>query len=58
MAKKSDYVTLKWWKTDSQKYSLDDLFDIYSPKRKELVVPISYNYVETRASFGHTHNVN
>ena len=58
MAKKSDYVTLKWWKNDSQKYSLDDLFDIYSSKRKELIVPISHNDVETRASFGHTHDVN
>jgi hypothetical protein len=58
MAKKSDYVTLKWWKNDSQKYSLDDLFDIYSPKRKEMIVPISYNNIETRAAFGHTHNVN
>ena len=58
MAKKSDYVTLKWWKNDSQKYSLDDLFNICCPKRKEMIAPISYNDIETRATFGHTHNVN
>ena len=57
MAKKSDYKTIKWWKDESKKYSLDDLFNIDSPKRKELVIPISYNDVETRAALGHTHNV-
>ena len=58
MARKSDSLVLKWWKDASQKYSLDDLFNIDSPKRKELIVPISYNDVETRASFDHTHSVN
>jgi hypothetical protein len=58
MAKKSDYMTLKWWKNESQKYSLDDIFNIDSPKRRELMIPISYNDIETRASFGHTHKVN
>lgn len=57
MAKKSDYMILKWWKNESQKYSLDDLFDVHSPKRKQLVIPISYNDIETRAAFGHTHVV-
>jgi hypothetical protein len=58
MARKSDSLVLKWWREGSQKYSLDDLFNIDSPKRKELIVPISYNDVETRASFDHTHSVN
>ena len=50
MARKSDSLVLKWWREDSQKYSLDDLFNIDSPKRKELIVPISYNDDDTRAS--------
>lgn len=42
MAKKSDHITLKWWKEESSKYSLDDLFYLDSKKRKELIVPINY----------------
>ncbi len=43
MAKKSDYVTLNWWKTQSSKFSLSDLFSLYTSKRKELIVPVVYN---------------
>jgi len=56
MARKSDSLILKWWREDSQKYSLDDLFLLDKLRLKELIIPISYSNDDTRASFGHTHN--
>ncbi len=47
MAKKSDYLTAKWWKEESPKYSLLDLFSLNSPKRKELILPITYTDFDT-----------
>ncbi|MBM4241821.1 MAG: hypothetical protein FJ150_09215 [Euryarchaeota archaeon] len=57
MAKKSDYVIFNWWKNDSKKYNLEDLFLLDTLKRKELVIPISYTDIETRSAFGHNHHV-
>ena len=56
MARKSDSLVLKWWREDSQKYSLDDLFLLDKLRKKELIIPISYSDDDTRASFGHAHN--
>jgi hypothetical protein len=56
MARKSDSLVLKWWKNDSQKYSLDDIFLLDKSRKKELMIPISYSNDDTRSSFGHAHN--
>ena len=42
MARKSDSLVLKWWRDESQKYSLDDLFLLDKLRLKELILPISY----------------
>jgi hypothetical protein len=42
MAKKSDEVTLNWWKNKSSQYSLDDLFCLNTLKGKELILKVDY----------------
>ncbi len=42
MARKSDSLVLKWWRDESQKYSLDDLFLLDKLRLKEMILPISY----------------
>ena len=56
MARKSDSLVLKWWRDESQKYSLDDLFLLDKLRLKEPLIPISYSDDDTRSSFGHAHN--
>jgi hypothetical protein len=56
MARKSDYLTAKWWKENSSNYSLSDLFSINNLKRKELSIPITYNSYDTRQEYGHSHS--
>lgn len=43
MAKKSDLITLEWWKTlIENKYTLEDIFSRNSEKRMELNLKVSY----------------
>ena len=56
MARKSDSLVLKWWRDESQKYSLDDLFLLDKLRLKEMILPISHSNDDTRSSFGHAHN--
>jgi len=42
MAKTSDYFTLKWWKEESDKFSLSDLFSLDSHQRKNLMISVVY----------------
>jgi hypothetical protein len=56
MARKSDYITAKWWKEESQKYTLTDLFALDNIKRKLLNIPVSYNSYDTRQEYGHSHS--
>ena len=43
MARKSDFVTLTWWKgINTTQYTLEDLFAIDSPKRKEFNLKVKY----------------
>ena len=55
MAKKSDYVCVKWWKLMSSNYTLKDLFTTNCRIRKEMIIPMDYNEYDTRAEFGHAH---
>lgn len=41
MARKSDDIIISWWKNESKKYSLDDIFFLDSCKRKDLNVRIN-----------------
>jgi len=43
MAKKSDYIVVNWWKNESQKYSLEELFTLYTSSKKTLFIPIKYH---------------
>jgi len=43
MARKSDYIVVNWWKNESQKYSLEELFTLYTPSKKTLCIPIKYH---------------
>jgi hypothetical protein len=56
MARKSDYLIAKWWKEDAYRYSMQDLFNVNTLKRKELILPITYNEFETRKVHGHSHS--
>lgn len=56
MAKKSDYVVVKWWKEESRNYQLYDLFSINTSRRKELIFPVTYTDHDTRKEYGHSHS--
>jgi hypothetical protein len=56
MARKSDFATAKWWKEESNKYSLTDLFTLNTPRRNELTIPVTYNNYDTRQEYGHSHS--
>lgn len=43
MANASDRIVLNWWKNESEKYSLEDLFSLDTKKRKQLAIPVNYN---------------
>lgn len=42
-AKKSDYITAKWWKYSAKNYSVNELFSLHTPRRKELNISVRYN---------------
>lgn len=43
MAKKSDSVVLNWWKNESYKFTLLELFSLDTSKRNQLIVSVNYN---------------
>lgn len=47
-ARKSDYVTVKWWKNYANRYSVNELFSIDTLKRRELNIPVHYKNAELR----------
>lgn len=47
-ARKSDYVTVKWWKNSAQNYSVNELFSLDTIKRKELNISVHYQTDELR----------
>lgn len=58
MARKSDYITAKWWKDRASRYPLHELFSLNHLKRKELNVPTNYTEGETSDLYKQAHSGN
>lgn len=56
-ARKSDYITVKWWKDYAHRYSVNELFSLYSPKRKELNIPVHYKSDDLRLNNKTSHGL-
>lgn len=51
MARKSDLVTLTWWKENAQHYALTDLFTRDSKKRQQLNIDVNYGTLRNSSQF-------
>ena len=56
MARKSDFAVVKWWKEESSKYGIKELFTLNNQKREALNIPLRYTDFDTRSVYGHSHS--
>jgi hypothetical protein len=54
LARKTDYYVSKWWKDESNQYSLNDFFIPDNETKKEMTLNISYSHYEGGKTWGYS----